>query len=118
VLQHKTTVEDSVKNDSVKKSNTKVPCSYLLQFGKCNKALDVSLRARRERHARQQAPAVCGAGWQIDAGVGQGERKGLRWQQEAQVQAQWPVDLQVKVRSTGKKQSEVNLGDATLAFMI
>jgi hypothetical protein len=38
VLQHKTTVEDSVKNDSVKKSNTKVPCSYLLQFGKCNKA--------------------------------------------------------------------------------
>jgi hypothetical protein len=38
VLQHKTTVEDSVKNDSVKKSNTKVPCSYLLQYGKCNKA--------------------------------------------------------------------------------
>ena len=38
VLQHKTTVEDSVKNDSAKKSNTKVPCSFLLQFGKCNKA--------------------------------------------------------------------------------
>ena len=38
VLQHKTTVEDSVKNDSAKKSNTKVPCSFLLQFGKCTKA--------------------------------------------------------------------------------
>lgn len=38
VLQHKTTVEDPVKNDSVKKSNTKVLCSYLLQYGKCNKA--------------------------------------------------------------------------------
>ena len=38
MLQHKTTVEDSVKNDSAKKSNTKVPCSFLLQFGKCNKA--------------------------------------------------------------------------------
>lgn len=38
VLQHKTTVEDSAKNESAKKSNTKVPCSFLLQYGKCTKA--------------------------------------------------------------------------------
>jgi hypothetical protein len=73
VLQHKTTVEDPVKNDSVKKSNTKVAVLLFTAVREVQQS-DLSLRARRERHARQQAPAVGGAEWQIDAGVGQGER--------------------------------------------